>query len=75
MTVGSGFSPDLLTPDTAGALAGSSLDATYRRWGITPRPENVQLEYRHAIAKVNPLNDRQRAKDDVKDIAAYMPQV
>jgi len=40
MTVGSGISPDLLTPPNARkALAGSELPR-YRRWGITPRPEN-----------------------------------
>jgi len=40
MTVGSGLSPDLLTPlETEGALAGLQITA-YRRWGISPRPEN-----------------------------------
>lgn len=39
-TVGSGISPDLLTSQVAlKALAGSG-QARYRRWGISPRPEN-----------------------------------
>jgi hypothetical protein len=38
-TVGSGFSPDLLTLHLQ-ALAGSPRERDYRRWGITPRPEN-----------------------------------
>jgi len=47
MTVGSGISPDLLTPTekTAGRsrarAIGYLIVGTYRRWGITPRPENV----------------------------------
>jgi hypothetical protein len=51
-TVGSGIAPDLLTPQSQGqsrALAGFratnfrfSLD--YRRWGISPRPENAATE-------------------------------
>ncbi|AAO08306.1 hypothetical protein VV99796_00604 [Vibrio vulnificus] len=38
ITVGSGLSPDLLT-STNRALAGSP-HSVYRRWGISPRPEN-----------------------------------
>src|SRR5690606_23658741 len=42
MTVGSGITPDLLTPRTRpGALAGFGKVPIYRRWGIAPRPENV----------------------------------
>jgi hypothetical protein len=43
MTVGSGISPDLLTPMSEGrrALAGSPHCMAYRRWGIAPRPEDV----------------------------------
>lgn len=40
ITVGSGISPDLLT-STNRALAGS-LKRVYRRWGISPRPENIE---------------------------------
>jgi hypothetical protein len=42
VTVGPGLSPDLLTSflNTEGALAGSPEQLGYRRWGITPRPEN-----------------------------------
>jgi len=41
MTVGFGFSPNLLTFRLAAeALAGSpDIPPEYRRWGITPRPE------------------------------------
>jgi len=46
MTVGPGFSPGLLTPHgNAGArgLVATCLStvATYRRWGLSPRPEDV----------------------------------
>ena len=41
LTVGSGVSPDLLTPGQAGALAGSACNRPYRRWGISPRPEDA----------------------------------
>ena len=41
MTVGSGISPDLLTRSIAGAaLAGFAAQTAYRRWGVSPRPEN-----------------------------------
>jgi hypothetical protein len=53
VTVGSGFAPDLLTPRRPmlpdvlpRALAGSSLRdcaTTYRRWGISPRPEDALI--------------------------------
>ena len=41
-TVGSGITPDLLTPPArqlGKALAGSGRNP-YRRWGLSPRPEN-----------------------------------
>jgi hypothetical protein len=50
MTVGFGFSPNLLTSRTGfkkfntsstEALAGFSI-RYYRRWGFSPRPENSQ---------------------------------
>ena len=45
MTVGPGIAPGLLTPAPQGwhrALAGScKLPRRYRRWGISPRPENA----------------------------------
>jgi len=41
ITVGSGVSPDLLT-STNRALAGSP-HSVYRRWGISPRPENKKI--------------------------------
>ncbi|SKA58217.1 hypothetical protein SAMN02745132_02891 [Enterovibrio nigricans DSM 22720] len=43
LTVGFGISPNLLTPNDVWALAGSSF-LTYRRWGISPRPENNLLQ-------------------------------
>ncbi|EGE55684.1 hypothetical protein RHECNPAF_8900100 [Rhizobium etli CNPAF512] len=42
LTVGSGIAPDLLTPPKrrlGKALAGSGRNP-YRRWGVSPRPEN-----------------------------------
>jgi hypothetical protein len=39
MTVGSGIAPDLLTLPLEGAR-GLAAQTAYRRWGITPRPEN-----------------------------------
>jgi hypothetical protein len=64
MTVGSGFSPDLLTPlrffqtrkDRAmRALAGSPAHAfalpAYRRWGISPRPEDALIAGNDRLAK------------------------
>jgi hypothetical protein len=39
-TVGPGFSPGLLTLQPQ-ALAGSATSWPYRRWGISPRPEDV----------------------------------
>ncbi|GEN58834.1 hypothetical protein ANI02nite_07180 [Acetobacter nitrogenifigens DSM 23921 = NBRC 105050] len=47
MTVGSGFTPDLLDPAAraAGARGLSTVPAhgtIYRRWGVSPRPENVR---------------------------------
>lgn len=45
MTVGSGITPDLLTfPDARKALAGLGRDP-YRRWGVSPRPENNYAAY------------------------------
>jgi hypothetical protein len=45
MTVGSGITPDLLTfPDDRKALAGLGRDP-YRRWGVSPRPENNCAAY------------------------------
>jgi len=48
LTVGSGIAPDLLTPRgglSADACAGARGLAghwpTYRRWGISPRPEDA----------------------------------
>jgi hypothetical protein len=40
LTVGPGISPDLLDPLTTEALAGLPNTCAYRRWGISPRPEN-----------------------------------
>ncbi|MFT4961518.1 MAG: hypothetical protein ACI92Z_002609 [Paracoccaceae bacterium] len=43
MTVGSGISPDLLTIgilENPNALADLQIRSAYRRWGISPRPEN-----------------------------------
>jgi len=39
VTVGSGFSPDLLTSPDFGERSRARLRKTYRRWGIAPRPE------------------------------------
>jgi len=42
MTVGLGIAPNLLTlPFGRKALAGLGPKDPYRRWGITPRPENI----------------------------------
>lgn len=44
MTVGSGMTPDLLTPTPRRAgrsRAWSGQACPYRRWGVPPRPENV----------------------------------
>ena len=61
MTVGSGIAPDLLTKGKPLALAGSPI-WTYRRWGISPRPENVPPK------TGRPLRDRQRSfKDQEND--------
>jgi hypothetical protein len=38
-TVGPGVSPDLLTPPHFEEMSGTAR-GLYRRWGITPRPEN-----------------------------------
>ncbi len=43
VTVGSGFSPDLLTPSHEGrsrAFRSPTGETVYRRWGLSPRPEN-----------------------------------
>lgn len=46
LTVGSGITPDLLTfTITCEALAGFQLTLIYRRWGVSPRPENKQNYY------------------------------
>jgi hypothetical protein len=46
LTVGSGITPDLLTFHIAvKALAGFQLKLIYRRWGISPRPENKRTNY------------------------------
>jgi hypothetical protein len=64
LTVGSGFAPDLLTPlrlsfatesrDYAGAR-GLATDAfallAYRRWGISPRPEDALICRINRLAK------------------------
>ena len=48
VTVGSGIAPDLLTLGGHGlanqALAGSCREGRYRRWGVSPRPENAALQ-------------------------------
>lgn len=62
LTVGSGLSPDLLTlptQTTTQALAGSQTRASpcqsappaYRRWGISPRPEDVLITGSIRLAK------------------------
>jgi hypothetical protein len=48
MTVGSGFAPDLLTPPmllagARGLVDDLSAKRTYRRWGISPRPEDALI--------------------------------
>jgi hypothetical protein len=59
MTVGSGFSPDLLTPRARGRCLGGrthragargladrppvTAQSAYRRWGISPRPEDALI--------------------------------
>ena len=40
MTVGSGITPDLLTLSNSERRSRAYGITTYRRWGITPRPEN-----------------------------------
>jgi hypothetical protein len=45
LTVGPGITPDLLTLPMEGAR-GLQAFALYRRWGITPRPENVLVGQR-----------------------------
>jgi hypothetical protein len=46
LTVGPGITPDLLTFHFAAkALAGFQPKLIYRRWGISPRPENKQDHY------------------------------
>jgi len=46
LTVGPGITPDLLTFRlTAKALAGFQPKLIYRRWGISPRPENKRNHY------------------------------
>ena len=46
LTVGSGITPDLLTFKVASeALAGFQRTLIYRRWGISPRPENKRDNY------------------------------
>jgi len=46
LTVGPGITPDLLSFCTvAKALAGFQQKLIYRRWGISPRPENKQNHY------------------------------
>ena len=43
LTVGSGISPDLLDPFSMNEKGARGLmpKGNYRRWGISPRPENV----------------------------------
>ena len=45
VTVGFGFAPNLLTPPSAGARGLMQTttvpSCNHRRWGISPRPENV----------------------------------
>jgi len=44
LTVGPGISPDLLTPACRrmqGARGLADTRSAYRRWGISPRPEDV----------------------------------
>ncbi|SNY90126.1 hypothetical protein SAMN04515647_0272 [Cohaesibacter sp. ES.047] len=45
VTVGSGITPDLLTilAESKNALAGFRDRLLYRRWGLSPRPENKAL--------------------------------
>ena len=40
VTVGSGFSPDLLTAPHGGRSRALPESGEYRRWGLSPRPEN-----------------------------------
>jgi hypothetical protein len=52
MTVGSGIAPDLLTLFLQKkALAGSACTGRpYRRWGVSPRPEDVAQAAQYASA-------------------------
>lgn len=45
LTVGPGISPGLLDPLTREALAGLHHADAYRRWGVSPRPENTLTFY------------------------------
>ncbi len=57
LTVGSGFSPDLLTLFAERELENSANKRSrafrnmpeYRRWGITPRPENKRSHYKSGV--------------------------
>lgn len=40
LTVGSGLAPDLLTFQFRGSARGLPDASGYRRWGVSPRPEN-----------------------------------
>jgi hypothetical protein len=43
LTVGSGFTPDLLTAYKQAALVGF----IYHRWGISPRPEDCKHYFKY----------------------------
>jgi len=53
-TVGPGITPDLLTPlpKGNGRSRADALARDYRRWGISPRPENVHRRKKAAIKSI-----------------------
>jgi hypothetical protein len=68
VTVGSGIRPDLLTPRmTRGRSRARRLTPAYRRWGISPRPEDALIAGKTGGPSIQQL----RARRSVNPIKPY----
>ena len=74
VTVGSGLTPDLLTPSREERSRAARIAPVYRRWGLSPRPENggehrippLILSRKRTASLVSEWYAQQRAWENVK---------
>lgn len=75
MTVGSGISPDLLTPPRqtgVGRSRAPRVRSGYRRWGISPRPENKRRQPKEKRWQI-PAKNRLKLKNLCQSDSMFSP--